>query len=1563
LEAARLVFYAQEDELQSNLIYSVAHTFHDRRDLLLQSLRIILQFSLDVDSGLDDNQQELFQDVVAQILDTKDGPPSNGSIFARKCLESLQSLEEWHTTLAEQIQSREVLGQTNGSEIYSTLDYQKASVFKQHEALAVIVAYLFKSNRTISEDLRKLLEIAQKWNHLDLLVVHYMPAFSTAFAQHGSPDRATSLQDARSLDSAIQRLQPAHSIAALAPFFATLRLWWTAEYSGWYRPADPSSPQISQNANIDEETRRRLDSVDDAVKENALEHMLAICTTIVQDSWTHPARQELVSLLLSDSNVTHIESDQTSHFFTSTFMECLESFSEAWIFNLPDSIRKLKNEEDDKRLRHITAMQEGGSNLDRNSAGPLHLEALLVIISFAFGGRPEAADQFWSDADNGLHGFLVWASKRQTVPRVSAFCEMLCSISEGAECAAEAHHFLLDEAAPTSSKTRRTPTMNYYQMLSELELYSRKIHERPPASQMNRLRKVLATDMNETESPVMLASYLRLITHLCQQSRATRDFLQNQSLDFVQTLLTLSSGPVPSYLRASIFSTIRALLADKSFQLAANIWQKIDQWASCGHTCFSVAAAQAGQVPAPSMQTVQNTLASIASAFDQYDEFVQLLRELLTTSLDEVRIGHRMAFPEDLGATYRSPGISPYIDFVCGQLFAKQLGELPDEPQTQLFRFHCLEVIATCLETFNENYLTVEMRKSSTDASNPATSSIYAQRHPFARVMEWLLSEKVNANLMASSHVSSHTILIDEIASPSTWCLQRSIDILEMSLKYQPTFFDIVRPNLRLSNISSRVPISTNTCLEDGIISHPELISDLCFYAASENTSLVLKSVCLLQKLSTLRKLNPAPSGDGGKYSKSKRLIDMLGPNTNVELATVVQSLAASMQPTVRELEAGPEVSRYAIKRDILSFMQASLGSQRGIVNLAHLLLGFTRAGNLLVIEPDGLMERDATAFRSIIDIVHEYPDITDRTSSYWSIHMKMSAMQVLQELWSTSLSLDLTMVELRRHQFLQTQFISQSLASQDNIWDDCTLMAPAFWYTPAAEAFADFLTYRGCLYEYAIAEVKSSKESGLLSLQKAVMGTVLGKSQDMDGSQIAHASLLELFDFADLDIQKPVGSPETRYFNEIDFETWCSPADDEVSVQYDIGAIHETLQQCLIDLTNRDQSKTRPDEDWEFEAAQLVAFFEGQNRWVAVQSARSRTMHMWSEAVIAALCFALVEPAVRLQFILRTLEVILPKMDAALNEDPRETIELARVGDALLDAWSQLPASQMQGRVEANSLEKLFQLFRSCLEGISTPTSTPALRAILYTICSRYVGKITSSSQAHSKLRRNAMDCVRGAGMPLISVLSDDADEGDDECKLSSLELLSMLTSLSRSEKSTHVLECLVKVNALEIIIEPLKHIAVEFQDSEAKERAVLLETVQARLLLLLQISRTREGSGQLLDGGMLHAIRESMLFRADPDLGIDLDNAQALHNYYELVSLTLRLLVSTFVNRGVQNEQCQFLMRTFLLDHRPNMVGLFKRFNGVNGTISAESRPVLRDIVRAYTALASMTGFVEVC
>ena len=51
--------------------------------------------------------------------------------------------------------------------------------------------------------------------------------------------------------------------------------------------------------------------------------------------------------------------------------------------------------------------------------------------------------------------------------------------------------------------------------------------------------------------------------------------------------------------------------------------------------------------------------------------------------------------------------------------------------------------------------------------------------------------------------------------------------------------------------------------------------------------------------------------------------------------------------------------------------------------------------------------------------------------------------------------------------------------------------------------------------------------------------------------------------------------------------------------------------------------------------------------------------------------------------------------------------------------------------------------------------------------------------------------------------------------------------------------------------------------------DRVFVTKVLQARLALLLEISRTRKGSGYLLDAGLLPAVRDSRLCQADPDLG----------------------------------------------------------------------------------------------
>ena len=181
-----------------------------------------------------------------------------------------------------------------------------------------------------------------------------------------------------------------------------------------------------------------------------------------------------------------------------------------------------------------------------------------------------------------------------------------------------------------------------------------------------------------------------------------------------------------------------------------------------------------------------------------------------------------------------------------------------------------------------------------------------------------------------------------------------------------------------------------------------------------------------------------------------------------------------------------------------------------------------------------------------------------------------------------------------------------------------------------------------------------------------------------------------------------------------------------------------------------------------------------------------------------------------------------------------------------------------------------------------------------------------------------------------------------------------------------------------------------------------------EARIYLLLQVSRTRPGASALLDASLAQTLRDSGLFSADPDLGFDLHPIEptallrstqpsksvtgtlpggnapqknALVTYFSLLSSCLRLLLSTFLSFGPENEKVIYLVRSFLADHRGNMVGVFKRAAGLNlanqtdaaaslglfgssMTLSAgdrELKKVVDECLKSYTGLAIGSGLLE--
>ncbi|KAK5443269.1 hypothetical protein LTS15_010804 [Exophiala xenobiotica] len=1575
IEAGRLLIAVQADPNSNDesLVIDVVSSYHNRRDLLLQSLRITLQQSLILEA--EGGVRQLFETTVAKVLEIDGGVTNNGSLFARKCLNTLEDIERLQTKVADALQSKAVLGGPRGPEFYATLEFQRDSLFKQHEALACILAYLFQGDYTNQEDLRKLHAAVKRWNRIDFNLIHYLPAFSAAFRQCGSPGSQLSRESTNALDSVLAPLPNDPASALVRPFQAVLSVWWTVEYSGQFRDLPDQ----------DAGTEKRAGAISAALKEDALELMLSICTSTNSDVWRHPARQELIALLLSESSSIVLEGgDLTSSYFRLQFMESLENFVEAFISNMPDSIRRLRTEEDDQRLNLLVALQEGLPPEHRTGAvNKLHLECFLVLISFAFEGRPEAAEQWWEDPDSNLYGFLQWASRRQTVPRVSAFCELLCSISEDHECAEAAHKFLLDESLPTTTRGRRTPSMNYQQIFAELELYAHKVHERATSSQIPNMRKIHPTDMNELESPVMLSCYLRLLAHLIRQPSGTRPYILETAFpSFPQTLLLLSSGPVPSYLRASIFAALDALLTDKSVQTASAMWQILDNWAANGQEMVRAAVTKTAQAFKPTLADLQANLNAITLSFDQYDSFVVLLRDLVVSLPSTSLGGDMLPFPADLGSSYRSPGIDPYIDLVCGQVFIKRLAEITDDVQRSIASFHCLEFMAVGLDSFNEDFVVMMDRASAQQDAlqDSPTAVMYAQRSPFARLMQWILSAEMNKALMESLRVPSESIENALPDSPVLLSLQLSIDIVNRVLDLQPTYFDIVRPMIqsRLAYDGSFAR-STVGSIEDGLAAHPEVVLNLCQFAATDQAGLALRALALLQKLSSSPKLNNHFLTSDPVHGRTRRLIDMLGPNATSELEPITRDLTSRLLFDIRELEDGFDSVSYLTKDGVLALLNACLETQPDLPNIAHLLLGFGRLKDRLTVSNS--IDSGTSVFNSVVELVLNYPDHEESVMASWLIHIKSAALKVLRHLWSSDVSQSIVFGQLRRYQFLQSLYARQPVVQQQTLWDGNTVFHPSFWYTTSAEALAEFLAFRASLFNYTAAELRAAANDGLSTTLRQALSTLQGKTINADGTTATNPDVFTFFDFLELDLSLSFDL-DLKHYVSMDVDVYLTEASDRMPGLYDIKLIREYLSAYRGDLLQRQSgtiSSSKVDEqELIAEADYVIATMEARNRSIVAHRARSDALHEYVEMIIAILESCPMDAPAKLQFVLHVLQIMLPKLDVLISDESEDVLEIARAADALLFSLSDTAATNTQ--MDNIITEKLFQLFRASIEGIPLSNSSFGLRTIFYSICSQYLARIAtpdkSGSAVHSKARKNSMDCIRSASQRLIPVLCDDAEDGVDACRLNALTLLALLTSLAHMEKSTYIVNSFVKANVLEILLESLKHVATEFQTSEPTHRSYLLSIFESRMLLLLQISRTREGAGALLDAGLMSAVRDSLLFRADPDLGIPIPSANdqadpgisnvdsiasALRTYYVLLSSTLRVLLSTFLSRGSQNEQIQYLARNFLTEYRPNMVGVFKKYAGVNGKVDEKIRPLVAESVRCFTGLVTLSGFVD--
>lgn len=1159
----------------------------------------------------------------------------------------------------------------------------------------------------------------------------------------------------------------------------------------------------------------RVKRFTEALKDGAFDFILAVAADVRTPEWQDPARL-IIRQWLQRKSPSLLEAAQFSEHFQVAFMIQLEMLVEGLISNMPDVLRKMRSEEDEQR------------QLSQSHEQDLDLERFLLIIAYAYEGRPDAASAFWTDPDSNLAGFLQWASRRASTPLVSAFCEMLQSISDDDTCATAAHEFLLDEGQQASGRMRRTLSLTWDQIFKELSYFTNKLRDpRPSTSQSHHYRSgkpTAAQAEDEPESAMMLECYLRLITKLTSQSEECRAYILKDEFNLVQALYALASSlpPPQSRLRSCAFHALRALMSRKTQEECTIMWAVLDSWATGQQNAPQPPARQTmaslNQTPISQMR---RQLMDVARGFEEPNAFVQLLNSLVSPVVDSSPLNDVLPFPEELGSQYRMPGIDPYVDYVLGYVFAENSGGLQDMTQMTMLRLSCLEFALLCLDTFNEDLIVLGNETSIPVDSIMGTSDLaaYVRLHPFARVMEWMLNDRVMVALFES--ISRRDP--DDIAqvasatpdSPIILSILRAVEVVTKVLDMQDTYVDLVRPLLKSQSLRKEPVATAYLSFEDGIMNHLPLVVSLGRYCGMGHPALTLACLKLLEKVSSSSKIASAwnPGQFGQTHHRNKAIVAI---ETKGDPDSISGSFIAELTAPI-DLARGADSPNYMIKVYILDFLFASLSASPDRPTIAHLLLGFQCGIDTISVETDGDFDSQTSLFHNMLRVLLETPFGDDETGMWrWTIDLKFKIMRVLRILWTSSLSSSIVLNELRDNDFLFHLLLREITIQPLLPWDGQTLSGPDFLLTNASMTFISFLALRAITFEYTSIELCSVSQHRLPHFKRRLLDALNGQLKGEDGVLMPVSSIFELFDFLPVDGQQwDVPPPSFQYYRDLDLRP-CLAEDADGNPIYNIDRVREILLLKRNEFSSRGQVATEKDlEVVDREEELLLDFLEFSNRQKQLASFRLKVLRSWSKVLLVMLESNEFRGSSQTSFLLQALQVILPSLENYASQSPDEAYELAKMAKVLLFKIDFSAATLEEGSSQKGGdlvSDKLLQLFQICLSAIGKLAGNSELRAIYYSICYRYLAGIVQKSPEVLPSRLKAIKSIYIHGERLLSVVCDDAYGSDTACQTAALILLTALVKVGTVEKDAYVVEGLNRLNFIGILVDSLKSVLQEW-------------------------------------------------------------------------------------------------------------------------------------------------------
>lgn len=1286
------------------------------------------------------------------------------------------------------------------------------------------------------------------------------------------------------------------------------------------------------------------------MKDGAFDFLLSVAGDAKSPEWHDPVRADMHRWLQRKSPSLAPETAQFSDFFQLSLVTQLEAFVDDFIMNLPDVLRKLRVEEDEQR------------QLSPDHEQDFEMERFLLIVAYAYEDRPSAQRNFWDEPDSHLHGFLLWASKRASTPLVTAFCEMLQAIASNQECANDAHSFLLDEGHHSTGKMRRVQTLTWNQIFKELNYFLDKAKQKPSQTQTVRYRAGKPShDIVETEpeSAAMLESYLRLITKLATESDTTRQFLlQHGSFNLVETILELASTPIPPKLRGCGFMALKSLLTSKTQQDGYAMWHCLDLWITGGYAIQPTGTSRPPQ-PSP-VASMERLFDEISRGFDDPVAFVQLLLALVAPSVDSSPLNDALPFPENCGSAFRAPGIEVYVDYVIGLVFASKTNDLTDIHQIRVLRLGCLDFILTCLSTFNEDLIVMANETNLTIDSIIATTDLatYVKMHPFARIMEWMLNDKVIAALFNTIHQEPVDVGNAAPDSPLILGILRAIEIISRVLDLQATYTNLVRPIIRQQSSQLRQPASKAgyASFEDGLVTRLSLIVDLGNYVGIGHPELTLACLKLLERMSSSSKIAAVWSG-GARYNhRNKAIVAMEANGEHDSISRAFVSELAEPLDIGREGES----SAYVTKIYILDFLLQCLLESPNRPTIAHLILGFKCGTDSLSVEPNGSFDTQTSVFHNLLKLLIETPSADAQGMRRWLLALKTRSMQILHVLWSSQISSSIVIDELRANELLFHLLVRETLIHPGLPWEGMIADDVSFTVADGSIAFIDFLTLRRMTFEYVAMELCMISQGRMPSVKRRIFEALNGQVT-ADGNELLQTpTVFDLYDFKLNDEAWQLSFPPLKYYQDLD-PSVCLETDADGNSIYNITRVEEIIM-LQRRASNHVGTIATTDDPVTEEEKLILNYLISINRQRQLAKLSLMVLRTWVKLLLVMVECNDFKGTDQTSFFLQALQAILPHLELYSSEQPEEASELAKLAKVLLSKLHLAisSATDKDSLTIGNLIsDKLYQLFQICLQAIGKWAGTTELRTVYYEICYRYLTTLEDGPQA-GQGRSKTIKTIQMHGERLMNVICDDAYGGEPLCQVAALMLLGILINFDQREGETHVIETLNRLNFIGVLVDSLKNIMQEWNDVFAAGYKDQENFQRARLALLLQLVQTRAGAKHILHANLLRTIEYSGLFSADPDLQTRSDNPRALEQHYDLLAKVVRIIGAALVSRGSHNV---VQGRRFLTENRMLVSHTLKRASGIGADGTNEQlEEKVNDLADSLMILITATGFLEV-